>query len=210
MATLQRLLLIAISVPACLQGASADSGSAECEPSSADVSLLQLNGALQAIESALEPPAVDKDGHLIHTPNGPRVAHVSHLPVQAAIQQPSTLLEAATRDNAHEEQPHDAPHADDPHAAPAAPVATPPPTPAGAPAAPHSDAPVAPTQTPAAPRVLPGYENAHPADIAEEKYQYLNRLAAFAIGPGMFFLALLVVATFGLFVYAYKNDPRVF
>ena len=39
-------------------------------------------GALQAIESALEPPAVDKDGHLIHTPNGPRVAHVSHLPVQ--------------------------------------------------------------------------------------------------------------------------------
>jgi hypothetical protein len=60
------------------------------------------------------------------------------------------------------------------------------------------------------PEVKEGYENAHPAELTKEKYIYLNTLAAFAIGPGIFFLGVLAVATLGLFVYAYKNDPRVF
>ena len=41
-----------------------------------------FGGVLKAIESALELPGEEKDGHLIHTPNGPRVAHMSHLPVE--------------------------------------------------------------------------------------------------------------------------------
>jgi len=207
---------------------------------------------LQAIESVLELPAPDHDGHLIHTPNGPRVAHASHLPVEAAITDTSASALIDTSIVGHDDDGHEAhgadPHADDPHAhtddphahtddphahaddphaepaapvVPAAPVEPAPPAPAPhsepeSPAAPpHSDAPVAPGPPTQAPygrdgRVLPGYESAHPANLAEEKYAYLNGLAAFAIGPGIFFLGLLVVSTFGLFVYQFKNDPRVF
>jgi len=76
--------------------------------------------------------------------------------------------------------------------------------------APQQESPTTPPPTFDEHRVKEGYENAHPAELTKEKYAYLNGLAAFAIGPGMFFLAALVIATFGLFVYAYKNDPRVF
>merc|ERR1719191_494312 len=101
MALLRRLLLIAISAGAFSHSpaASASPGCAEqCEPSTPDVSLLQLNGVLKAIESALDLPGEQQDGHLIHTPNGPRVAHMSHLPVEeAAIPDQPALVEAATK-----------------------------------------------------------------------------------------------------------------
>jgi outer membrane biosynthesis protein TonB len=186
------------------------------------VSLLQLNGVLKAIESALDLPGAEQDGHLIHTPNGPRVAHMSHLPVQAATPDQSALVEAASRADSgdvagavdlHTEDPH---HDVDPHAVPAPnpePEPHPEPHPEPQPAPAHSEDPAPrqePQATPTAPAVKEGYENAHPAELTKEKYAYLNGLAAFAIGPGMFFLGVLVVTTFGLFVYAYKNDPRVF
>lgn len=182
---------------------------------------------LQAIESVLDLP--DQDGHAIHTPAGQRVAHVSHLPAQASIPDAPTLVATAvTRDDGHD--PHDphevpvpaVPHADDPHADPAPvvpdahePAPAPQPAPEDAPVPPRTPAdapaPVTPTQIPSADRrVKEGFENAHPAMLNEEKYAYLNGLAAFAIGPGIFFLGVLVVGTFGLFIYQFKNDPRVF
>lgn len=223
MAVFRRLVLMGISIRAFSQGLAPTDGCAQqCEPRTQDVSLLQLNGVLKAIESALDLPAAEQDGHLIHTPNGPRVAHMSHLPVQAVIPDQSALVEAAARDESrgvveavdlHTEDPH---HDADPHAVPAPPPAPPPH--AEPPPAPHPPEPAEPAE-PAEPHVAPtrapadvkeGYENAHPAELTKEKYAYLNGLAAFAIGPGIFFLGLLVVTTFGLFVYAYKNDPRVF
>jgi hypothetical protein len=217
MALVRRLLLIAISVQAFPQGPNGGCAEESELEQSTDVSLLQLNGVLKAIESVLDFPT-DADGHPIHTPNGPRVAHMSHLPVQAAIPDQSASALLATRDESHEavasvDENKDDPHLHtDPHADPAAP----PPDPHAE--TPHTDAPVpgeapqdAPTHSPGDPHhVLPGYENAHPADLSKEKYEYLDGLAAFAIGPGMFFLGLLAITTFGLFFYAYKNDPRVF
>lgn len=227
MALFRRLMLIPISVLAFSQGPAPTDGCAEeCEPSTAGVSLLQLNGMLKAIEDALDTASTDQEGHLIHTPNGPRVAHMSHLPVQASAPDPSALVavEASSRDGSRDASgPLDL-HTDDPHAdphavAPADPHTLPEADPhRERPPAPHSDVPAPAGQEPqstsapssAPPHVLEGYENAHPADLQKEKYAYLNGLAAFAIGPGIFFLGLLAVTTFGLFFYAYKNDPRVF
>jgi len=230
MAVFRRLVLIAISARAFSQGPAPSEGCAErCEPSTPDVSLLQLNGVLKAIESALDLPGEQQDGHLIHTPNGPRVAHMSHLPVEeAATPDQPALVEAATKADGsrgaaevvdlHTEDPHADPHAVPPaHPDPPAPHEDPPHR-DPPPAPPHSDPAPAPPPAPATPapgephtaQIKEGYENAHPAELSKEKYAYLNGLAAFAIGPGIFFLALLVVTTFGLFFYAYKNDPRVF
>jgi hypothetical protein len=222
MMVFRRLLLVAISVQASSQGSPPSFCAHECEPSSAEVSLLQLNGMLQAIESALDLPA--PDGHAIHTPAAQRVAHASHLPVQASIPDaPTFVATAVTRDDGHDgHDSHEipvpaAPHADDPHVAPDAhePAPVPQPAPERSPVPPSTPsdvpAPVTPTQIPSTDRrVKEGFENAHPAMLTDEKYAYLNELAAFAIGPGIFFLGLLVVGTFGLFIYAYKNDPRVF
>jgi hypothetical protein len=238
MALFRRLVLIPISVQAFSQGPAPTDGCAEqCEPSTAGVSLLQLNGMLKAIEDALDTASTDQEGHLIHTPNGPRVAHMSHLPVQDSVPDPSAraqdsapdpsalvAVEASSRDGSREASGALDLHADDPHAdphavAPADPHTLPEAEPhREPPAAPHSDVPAPAGQEPQStsapssepPHLKEGYENAHPADLQKEKYAYLNGLAAFAIGPGMFFLGLLAVTTFGLFFYAYKNDPRIF